>query len=44
MEFWKNISIKKTVTHNFWLKVGSLIIAMIIRSYVLNEMIQGVKI
>ena len=44
MEFIKNISFKKAITHNFWLKVGSLIIAILIRAYVYEGITQGVKI
>jgi hypothetical protein len=44
MSFWEKISIKKAITHNFWLKIISLIIAVIIWFYVSGEITQGIKI
>jgi YbbR domain-containing protein len=36
--------IKELVTYNFWLKVISLILAIIVWLYVSNEIVKGVKI
>jgi len=38
------INIKKAITHNFWLKLISLIIAAIIWFYVSAELTKGIKI
>ena len=44
MEFLRKINIKKAITHNFWLKIISLIIAAIIWFYVSGEITTGIKI
>lgn len=44
MNILKKINIKKALTHNVWLKIISLIIAVFIWLYVSGEIIQGVKI
>ena len=44
MEFLKKISIKKAITHNFWLKLLSLIIAIFIWFYVSGEITKGIRI
>ncbi len=44
MEFFKKISIKKAIMHNFWLKLISLIIAASIWYYVSGEITKGIRI
>ncbi|MDP2922324.1 MAG: hypothetical protein Q8O30_01190 [Candidatus Omnitrophota bacterium] len=44
MKFWKKIKIKELITYNFWLKLASLIIAIIVWLYVSGEITKGVKI
>ena len=44
MGFFEKINIKKAITHNFWLKLISLIIAAIIWFYVSAELTKGIKI
>ncbi|MFH1318948.1 MAG: hypothetical protein ABIH71_08045 [Candidatus Omnitrophota bacterium] len=44
MKFLKKINIKKIVTHNFWLKIISLIITIIIWLYVSGDITKGVKV
>ncbi|MFA5007684.1 MAG: hypothetical protein WC546_00470 [Candidatus Omnitrophota bacterium] len=46
MKFFKlrKINIKELITYNFWLKVVSLILAIIVWFYVSNEITKGVKI
>jgi hypothetical protein len=44
MWFLEKINIKKAITHNFWLKIISLIIAAIIWFYVSAELTKGIKI
>jgi len=41
MMFLKSIDIKKAVTHNFWLKLVSLIIAILIWLYVSGAITGG---
>jgi hypothetical protein len=38
------LNIRKIVTHNFWLKLISLIIAVVIWLYVTGEITKGVKV
>ncbi len=42
--WFKKIDIKKAVSYNFWLKIISLIIAIIIWYYVSGEITQGILI
>jgi hypothetical protein len=44
MKVLKKLKIKQLVTYNFWLKLVSLILAIIVWSYVSNEITKGVKI
>jgi hypothetical protein len=44
MDFLKKIDIRKAITNNFWLKLISLIIAIIIWFYVSVEITKGIKI
>ena len=44
MRVFEKIDIKKAVTHNFWLKLISLVIAAIIWFYVSAELTKGIKI
>ena len=44
MRLLKKMNIKKAVTHNFWLKLISLVIAAIIWFYVSAELTKGIKI
>jgi YbbR domain-containing protein len=44
MKLLKKIKIKELVTYNFWLKIISLIIAIIIWLYVSGEITKGIKI
>jgi len=41
---FKKIDIRKALTHNFWLKTISLIIAIIIWFYVIGEVTNGIRI
>ena len=41
MEFLKEINIKRAITHNFWLKIISLIIAILIWVYVSGAITGG---
>lgn len=40
----KEIDIKKALTNNFWLKIISLVIAVIIWFYVSGEITKGVRV
>lgn len=40
----KKINIKKALTNNFWLKIISLVIAVIIWLYVSGEITKGVRV
>lgn len=40
----KKIDFQKALTYNFWLKLVSLIIAIIIWYYVSGEIVQGIQI
>lgn len=46
MKFFKlrKINIRELITYNFWLKVISLALAIIVWLYVSNEITKGVKI
>jgi hypothetical protein len=44
MKFSQKIDIKKIIINNFWLKVISLIIAIIVWLYVSGEITKGVRI
>ena len=44
MEFFKKINLKNAITHNFWLKLMSLIMAAIIWVYVSVEITKGIRI
>jgi len=46
MRFFKlrKINLKELITYNFWLKIVSLILAIIVWLYVSNEITKGVKI
>ncbi|MDD5195192.1 MAG: hypothetical protein PHQ96_05950 [Candidatus Omnitrophica bacterium] len=44
MKIFEKINIKKALTHNIWLKIASLIIAIIIWLYVSGEISRGVHI
>lgn len=44
MKFWEKMNIRKIIIHNFWLKIISLIIAVIVWLYVSGEIVKGVKI
>ena len=44
MKLSSKINIKKAITHNFWLKLISLIMAAIIWFYVSAELTKGIKI
>jgi len=46
MRFFKlrKINVKELITYNFWLKIVSLILAIIVWLYVSNEITKGVKI
>ncbi|MCK4519959.1 MAG: hypothetical protein KAT96_02210 [Candidatus Omnitrophica bacterium] len=41
MEFLKRISIKRAITHNFWLKLISLVIAIFVWLYVSGAITSG---
>jgi len=44
MKFPEKINFKKLITDNFWLKLISLIVAIIIWFYVSGEVVKGVHI
>ncbi|MBD3263610.1 MAG: hypothetical protein GF375_00725 [Candidatus Omnitrophica bacterium] len=44
LRFLKKINIKKAITYNFWLKLISLIIAIITWVYVSGEITEGIRI
>jgi hypothetical protein len=46
MRFFKlrKINLKELITYNFWLKIVSLVLAIIVWLYVSNEITKGVKI
>jgi len=44
MELLRKINIKRAITHNFWLKLISLVIAIFIWFYVSEEIIRGIRI
>lgn len=46
MRFFKlrKINVKELITYNFWLKVVSLVLAIIVWLYVSNEITKGLKI
>ena len=44
MKFSQKLDIKKAITNNFWLKVISLIVAIIIWLYASGEITKGVRI
>ncbi|MDD4182606.1 MAG: hypothetical protein PHT53_02140 [Candidatus Omnitrophica bacterium] len=46
MRFFKlrKINLKELITYNFWLKIVSLILGIIVWLYVSNEITKGVKI
>lgn len=43
MRFLRKINFKKVITHNFWLKIISLVVAIIIWLYISGEIIKGVS-
>jgi hypothetical protein len=44
MNILKKINIKKALTHNVWLKIISLVIAVVMWVYIRGEIIQGIKL
>lgn len=43
-KLFKKIDIKRAITYNFWLKVISLAIAIVVWYYVSGEITQGIQI
>ncbi|MDD3296368.1 MAG: hypothetical protein PHU64_03305 [Candidatus Omnitrophica bacterium] len=41
MEFFRRVDIKKAITHNFWLKLAALIVAVFIWLYVSGLITSG---
>ena len=44
MEFWKKISIKRAIMHNFWLKFMALIVAIFVWLYVSGVITGGGRV
>lgn len=42
--WFRKLSFKKALTNNFWLKLVSLIIAVVVWYYVSGEITQGIQI